>query len=466
MKLPRRAVLDLFATTENDVHWWDPPVVPQFAGPADLANLLKSYRQVIAQLRLETGRSMDTQGDISDASLESLLAYAYRASFLSDEGRPVLARFFVLHRPTVNERDESRCSRFLLSMFQAWEQERDLQTNVYRFAQPRLLDDPKIVAKLAPTLVTDDTVLLVGEIDAKPMLIGIGLLNHSDWERQILKMPRSGNGMSGLLVEILGPGHLRVSEGMNQYTLRENGLVVHERVWSLAPVRNWLFHLSQLLIAKAQENGEWDEEDKQHFGIYTLSDDWPQTDVLITWSRVLREALRLRHGGAFVIVPDVDQAPIKIRFPTVPFHLGDEIIKTWQAIRCIWRRKPDDDVLRLVANKQCATHRLLTTSRSLGALSATDGCVVLDQKLVLHGFGGSIETKEDSHKPKKLVHLQEPGEISSQQLLASLGERHKSAYHLCKVVPQAIAFVLSQDGDLRVFSSVDDSVQFADRLYP
>src|SRR5262249_10845212 len=102
---------------------------------------------------------------------------------------------------------------------------------------------------------------------------------------------------------------------------------------------------------------------------------------------------------------------------------------------------------------------------SVGALSATDGCVVLDRTLTLHGFGGSIEIKEDSCESKKVLHLQESGEVSP-QLLATFGERHKSAYRLCQCVPGTLAFVISQDGDLRVFSSDDDAVYFADRLYP
>ncbi len=38
------------------------------------------------------------------------------------------------------------------------------------------------------------------------------------------------------------------------------------------------------------------------------------------------------------------------------------------------------------------------------------------------------------------------------------GTRHRSAYRLCKILPNTIVFVISQDGDLRVFFSNDTDV--------
>jgi hypothetical protein len=51
------------------------------------------------EARRETGYSYDHVGDISDPGLEALLWYAHKASFLREEGRPTLGRFYVPERP-------------------------------------------------------------------------------------------------------------------------------------------------------------------------------------------------------------------------------------------------------------------------------------------------------------------------------------------------------------------------------
>ena len=452
MQLHKKLLFEPFAPENERIHWWEPPKTPDFAGPGDLAALLINYRQFLARHYQETGRSGDTVGDLSDAALTSLLKYAYNVSFLTEEGRPVLARFFV--RPTM----DAALAEVFKPVIDAWNRDWERHTHVHLFTQPRPLTDRKMVAKLAPTLVAPDAVLLVREAEGQPIITGIGLLNHDNWENKVLDMPREGNGNRGLLLEILGPGYLRVSEGQNQYTLRANELLVDNRMWDLAPVQAWLLEVSQVLVDSALKHGVWSKEDKTHVGLADLPNEFPQIDVLITWSRVLREALHLRHGGTFIVVPDLATAPIVKRFPTQPFSLGEKIVDSWLALRQTWRHKPEEDVLQLVNDERCAVHRLLAASRSVAALSATDGCVVLDRTLTLHCFGGSIEVQKDQcEPPKKLLSLLESGEVSL-QMLDTLGERHKSAYRLCQCVPGTLAFVISQDGDLRFFSSDSDAV--------
>lgn len=468
MRLRKQIVPDMFAPEgDHRIHWWEPPSVPDFASPADLAALLISYRDRVAEIRRDTGRSVDFFGDLSAGALGSLLRYAYRASFTTDEGRSVRARFFVKNAESTPDRDEEGVGEVLRPLFQERAQVWEQKTHVHRFVNAIGLENEKTVARLAPTLIGDDAVLLVREVDAQPKLVGIGLLNHNDWERQILRLPREGNGSGGLLVEILGPGHVHVAEGSNQYTLRANELILRQRSWGLVPVRDWLAYVSARLTAKVSSDGDWSEEDKHHCDIGSEIEGWPQIDVMITWSRILREALRLRHGGAFVVLPDVHTDLIRMRFPTAPLPIGDEIVSAWQALRQLWRYTPEDDVLRLAADKQSAVHHLLSTTRSVSALSATDGCVVFDRTMTMHGFGGSIGIPSDRHtRRKKIWHLQDDKEVSPGELFASLGERHKSAFELCEAVPNAIAFVVSQDGDLRVFCSDENQVQFADRLFP
>src|SRR5438874_11515399 len=45
---------------------WAPPPVPDFASPMDLANVMKGYRAKIAEIKQETGRTIEDRGDLSD----------------------------------------------------------------------------------------------------------------------------------------------------------------------------------------------------------------------------------------------------------------------------------------------------------------------------------------------------------------------------------------------------------------
>src|SRR5205823_5634323 len=100
-------------------------------------------------------------------------------------------------------------------------------------------------------------------------------------------------------------------------------------------------------------------------------------------------------------------------------------------------------------------------------LSATDRCVVLDRTLTVHGFGGSIYSK---HQPGDEVCIWVRGEskqeVAAKELLQRFGERHRSAYCLCKEVPNSLAFVISQDGDLRIFANDEAGVYFYDLVHP
>jgi hypothetical protein len=50
----------------------------------------------------------------------------------------------------------------------------------------------------------------------------------------------------------------------------------------------------------------------------------------------------------------------------------------------------------------------------------------------------------------------------SEDDIRSFGARRRSAIQLCRACPEAMAFVISQDGDLRIFVRRDDGVRFYD----
>jgi hypothetical protein len=446
---------------------WTPPEIPDFAGPGDLARVLWSYRARLAEIKKEVGHAVEAVGDLSDAGLERLLAYAHSASFRTDEGRPVHARLFVAERGTDDSSGSSPVSEVMKHLEAEWRKEWEERVNVHRFRTPLAIDDPRLLSRLAPTLQAEDATLIVREEAGEPVIAGISLLDHTDAQRDLFHMPRLGGHADGLSVSILGPGYLRVAEGRGEYTLWANELFVHQDALWLRPVRSWLYPLSRELLERYRQHPDWDRE---HLAVAELEFApehlVPQVDVSLLWSWVLREALRLKHGGALVIVPDADQAPIDLKFPLQPHDLRNVLAETWLSLCRLWKAITKDDVQRCAEDKRVRTHQLLSTIRSVGALSGTDGCVVLDRNLVLHGFGGSIKANRQGPELRKCIDLETEAEVPRDELLRPFGERHKSAYYLCHEVPGSIAFVISQDGDLRVFASDEGRVYFGNHLHP
>jgi hypothetical protein len=415
---------------------WCPPPVEDFATPSDLARIITAFRGWVQANSCPGFRPITQQGAISEQGLGRLLLLAYQASFNTDEGRDTRARIFV---PDVDG------------------QARPLRIN-HLFTPAKPLAEPKMISQLAATLVADDSALVVQETAGGLVCVGIILLDAEDAGRPLLGMPRGWTGAAGgLQVQILAPGELRVSEGRAEYTLRANRILVYSWVASAAQVDHWIENLTQDLTAQcAAEVRDWN----------TRPLTVPGADVRALWSHVLREAVRLRHGGAFVVVPDPGQAPISLKYPTAPLPLGGELAELWLSLARGHHLLGSTLSAEALEKTRIRRHQLWSTAASVGHLSATDGCVVLDRRMTVHGFGGTIETGAGQSSARTYVDSRTNAPLAEEQLLARFGHRHRSAFLLCKAVPRTIAFVISHDGDLPVFSSDDQHVYCDENLSP
>jgi hypothetical protein len=103
-----------------------------------------------------------------------------------------------------------------------------------------------------------------------------------------------------------------------------------------------------------------------------------------------------------------------------------------------------DEVQRRVQLRE----RLLSTLDAVAHLSATDGCVVFNRRLQLHSFGSMIDAPEGANQSVPCFLGGSSAPLSLEKL-RSFGARRRSAVQLCRACPGALAFVISQDGDLR-----------------
>jgi len=92
-------------------------------------------------------------------------------------------------------------------------------------------------------------------------------------------------------------------------------------------------------------------------------------------------------------------------------------------------------------------------------MSRVDGAVVLRPDLTVLGYGAEITAK----KPPKRVFAATNARAAQRDLkridYEDFGTRHRSAMRYVLAVPGAIAFVVSQDGDVRAIANIGgDSV--------
>jgi hypothetical protein len=284
MSIKPRKIVD-FISKPGRVWDWTPPTVPDFAGPDDLATVLVSYRNRLRQIEAEGGAHCESPGQVSDTSLSRLLNIAYRASFVENEGKRTRACLFSRRKSLLTPiQSPMRAMDHLVeSLVRGSEEFWNSEAHVFRLQKPLPLDDPMLIVRLAPVLQSDDAAIIVADVESNPCVVAVGLLNFEDREHYPYRMPRSGYREEGLSIRIRGPGHLEVSEGEAEYTLRMNGIRIHDAVRSVPSVKEWLYELSKLLLEESARNECWDPSvadihDQDLMDEYHL----PQIDVSYT----------------------------------------------------------------------------------------------------------------------------------------------------------------------------------------
>lgn len=436
-KLTPQSALIGYRVNKFVTHTWQPPDVPTDATTDDLVGIQEHFWTWIPTAFGADAAELNSQPEISRDGLRCLLRLSFLASLETDEQRPTRGKLYV------PARHEPKTSA------------------VFSFEEPKPLDSPKRIARLCPTLISDDAALLVAEFENRLVSTGIAYLDDQHADYKLLDLPRDWTGRrGGLLVSLLAPGEIRMRQGyLCDYTLRGNVIVGRSPVATTGPVEAWLKELHSNLLSRLPTS------------VITrrppvlLEDDPAVFSVIL--SRVLNTATRLRHGGAIAVLPSQGGQLITIKHTTTSQPLTEIVDRLY----CTWAEALDKedkpDGTRVIGRFETLRHSLLTTAEALGGLTATDGCVVLNRSMRLIGFGGIIDV-EQAKLGSQLVWGGSPSDpsMTEQALLERFGTRHRSAYLLCRALPNTIAFVVSQDGDLRVFASDNERVYYFDSLSP
>jgi DNA integrity scanning protein DisA with diadenylate cyclase activity len=88
--------------------------------------------------------------------------------------------------------------------------------------------------------------------------------------------------------------------------------------------------------------------------------------------------------------------------------------------------------------------------------------VVMTQRFELLGFGGEISGElAGVETVSKALDIE--GDETMEEPTEGFGTRHRSAFRLCNALPNVIAVVISQDGNVRFVKQKDGVVTYWDQ---
>jgi hypothetical protein len=389
-----------------------PATLPDFCGPDELAKVVLMMRRWERQPELE--------GCVSESGMRRLFELAFQTSLSTEEGRHPRFRFFV-SAPS-SDPSAPPIARFDPPI--------PLRPDSLRRMIPAVssrLHALKVVESKNGALFAD-SVLAVDEMGDTA---GVG--------RPEISM---GLGLPGLMVRVDGPGRMRATEKGSTWELRDGRVRPLNHYAVISSVRKWFTDLARALLqetgasAAAELTGESD----------------PAIVFDAVWSSILSGTVAAGHGGAFAILPGEPGPEIHIKYAARDLDLARAVTGFWRECFDADRERDVRAIAEKSARWESARRRMFSSARALSELANVDGCVVLDRRLRLFGFGAEIRVGAETVEGWECAEAHpETLETQARIDVERWGTRHRSAFRLCCVRPGTMVFVVSQDGDLRVF---------------
>jgi hypothetical protein len=387
--------------------------------------------------------------------LAHLMDAMYQASLLREETEPVLCRI-VVGEPSDFERELKDGASPL---------------HVLRFDEPCELS-PHHIRKLAAAAGYYRSLLAV-KFDSQGNSIIWGIVTTgTDWVNRVDTSTEQARELPpNLVLHCLGPGHLIASSGYSRILESLGGRILTE---GFDPFRaKWLPQRFGQMRTELMEIIDREVTELDHAST-KMCDDFVRDLAQSVVRRTLRLVRNRQHGGMLVYVSDdlVDKQDISrwLRF-RVRFTEDDSthrfrrlMLRVIRRARQVghehglstvmyrdYRRMRDPELAEL-------EEALIDFGHFLADLMSVDGALVLDRTFRLIGFGAEILGETPVHTIHRAKDL-EANETIRERADAS-GTRHRSAYRLVTGLPETIAIVVSQDGDVRFVAHHQDRLTY------
>lgn len=385
--------------------------------------------------------------------LVRLLETMYQASLMREEGEPIQCRS-VFASPEV---------------FRDAIEDGGNPLNVLRFAEPTPYT-PHNLRKLAAAAGYYRALLAVDLSDSEELVVWGMVITGTQWVKDATLTRVTKHLLPpNLVIQIVGPGHLVAASGYHRVLESTGGYLLTEGFdpflssWlprRFLPVRETL--INELIDSRA------------YFGTTELCESFIKDVAQSVIRRVLQLVRSRSHGGMLIYLTENTSR--------------DEVTDEWFRFRV--RFENDDStlrfrklMLRLIkrglevgeaeglpmltyqayqsmkdAELKELEEAFVEFSHFLADLMSVDGCLVMDQSFRLLGFGAEILGDVPARRIARALDLE--SEQFSIEPADSSGTRHRSAYRLVHGLKEAIAVVVSQDGDVRFVADHKDRLTY------
>jgi hypothetical protein len=279
-----------------------------------------------------------------------------------------------------------------------------------------------------------------------------------------------------LVINVTGPGRIEVCKGATTVGQLSQGRVfgpstnVFQSTW-----------LQELFARTRAERMALHEEAKDASG-----QDWAALDPELTHiidqhmiKRVLAAIRAFKHGGTLIMVPPeiADSLLQPNDYVSIRYRFADEeprarfrtlIVSMMNLLSCTAPANNGQSYVSWEDYQQSTDPRvaeldegIFEMSHLIAALSTVDGAVIMTRRFEVLGFGAEIRCDlADVNNVARALDLE--GTRFKLESTRGVGTRHRSAYNMCKELPETLAIVISQDGGIRFVRNHADQVMYWD----
>jgi hypothetical protein len=395
-------------------------------------------------------------------TLEYLISICYQASMMHEELRSLRFRI-ILCDPSLFPPEPGPPHGLLRLVFR----------------ESRAFQEYELI-KLSPASEFESSLIGVRQDSAEGLQIW-GLINSGTrWiqafrggSKAIAPLP------DALVLDITGPGSIRAYRGSNILVQLSGGRIImphtnvlHSR-WIAQRTSDFMNEIMGAHIANRSDAGEaW----------ATVSQNFISRLYEQVIKRMISSIRNKKHGGTIIVFPDSFIQAISSPNPYVFVKYLFRSEKPMRRFRGLiinimnefaQRCGTKGDTAKVIGWSEylACNHETLMEldealfeyARFVANLAAVDGAIVFAKGLELIGFGGIIKgalSKEDLIARA----IDAEGEEREYEHAEGVGTRHLTAYHLCKEIQDALAIVISQDGNTQLVKWMNDFVTCWDLL--
>ncbi|RYG11849.1 MAG: hypothetical protein EOO07_19955 [Chitinophagaceae bacterium] len=253
-------------------------------------------------------------------------------------------------------------------------------------------------------------------------------------------------------------------------TLKQNVLVKrYLDVLTIGPIAKLLKRNADFLKAALKSYLEEHHTSEQ----FTDWEEFLDSLWIQTFSRLLLKIQNYQHGGAILITEDSTDLDVKYKIhydrltlamiahakASVDNFVSENTVNGLfgEGRRSVSRKLYQRESVSFYDKKGTADE-IKGAISFIASQSCVDGVVLFNRNMVVNGFGAVLRAKKMPGK----IYISSTATATSKSLVAydpkHYGTRHRSMVAYCANHPSSLGLVISQDGDIRAFSKIEDKL--------